>query len=106
MQRLVQGLCPENRRPISFESASAVKYLRLPTALRSKPAYRTPGGTPKWGVCVLCDPVNFWMEGGVSAKSLDPVEPHIMVGESNSVYREPNNGCEAPGRNACRTALL
>ena len=34
--------CPENRRPTPFESASAVKYLRLPTPLRSKPAYRTP----------------------------------------------------------------
>jgi hypothetical protein len=29
--------CPENCRPTPFESASAVKYLRLPTALRSKP---------------------------------------------------------------------
>jgi hypothetical protein len=35
-------MCPENGRPTPFESASAVKYLRLPTALRSKPAYRTP----------------------------------------------------------------
>jgi hypothetical protein len=40
---LIEGLCSENRRPTPFEkSASAVKYLRLPTALRSKPAYRTP----------------------------------------------------------------
>ena len=41
-RRLIEGRCPENRRPIPFESAGAVKYLRLPTALRSKPAYRTP----------------------------------------------------------------
>ena len=29
---IVEGLCPESRRPTPFESAGAVKYLRLPTA--------------------------------------------------------------------------
>ena len=39
---MIEGVCPESRRQTPFESAGAVKYLRLPTALRSKPAYRTP----------------------------------------------------------------
>ena len=39
-----------------------------------KPAYRTPGGTPKWGVFASCDPVNFWTERVVQKKTIASFE--------------------------------
>ena len=69
------SMCAESRRQTPFESASAVKYLRLRTALRSKPAYRTPcssklsaqRGMNLLASPTLCGPRRCSGNGGVSA---------------------------------------
>ena len=50
-------LCPENRRPTPFESVTAADS--TPIQARIPNARRQP---PDGGMCVSCDPVNFWME--------------------------------------------
>ena len=76
---VTEGLCPESRRPTPFESASAVKYLRLPTALRSKPAYRTPCSSKlsaQRGMNLLASPTlcgpRFWKNSNGSETKIKP----------------------------------
>ena len=76
---IIEGLCPESRRPTPFESASAVKYLRLPTALRSKPAYRTPCSSKlsaQRGMNLLASPTlcgpRFWKNSNGSETKIKP----------------------------------
>jgi hypothetical protein len=78
-KEVTEGLCPESRRPTPFESASAVKYLRLPTALRSKPAYRTPCSSrlsARRGMNLLASPTfcgpRFWKNSNGSETKIKP----------------------------------
>jgi hypothetical protein len=77
--RTIEGLCPENRRLTPFESASALKYLRPPTALRSKPAYRTPCSSKlsaQRGMNLLASPTlcgpRFWKNSNGSETKMKP----------------------------------
>ena len=90
-KEVTEGLCPESRRPTPFESASAVKYLRLPTALRSKPAYRTPCSSrlsARRGMNLLASPTfcgpRFWKNSNGSETKIKPTVRLLVNGTSKN----------------------
>lgn len=106
-KEVTEGLCPESRRPTPFESASAVKYLRLPTALRSKPAYRTPCSSKlsaQRGMNLLASPTlcgpRFWKNSNGSETkiklmfdcSLMRIQSNHQSASGTTVRRQPHLG--------------